>query len=231
MTTQEQYIERLKELVVSTFGRPIQTHDDCIALSNAVLETVGISVDIDSLEQLFITCDSHVAPRPLMLSSLARYVGFTGWSDFCTARDIMPADDSDRLPIARRWGVIALTAAAVAIVIISIIVMISSGNDHTSDERMVDSRFRNIEQEWLSRTMERCNTLRGYYNNNETERYNSNVDTFIERYEVVLQKRVKNDIEEYAIKNKITVDNDTIDQTAEIIIDKCLNMCESIKIE
>ena len=79
--------------------------------------------------------------------------------------------------------------------------------------------------------MERCNTLRGYYNNNETDRYNSNVDKFIERYEVVLQKRVKNDIEEYAIKNKITVDNDTIDQTAEIIIDKCLNMCESIKIE
>ena len=229
MTTQEQYIERLKELVIAEFGRPILTTDDCIALSNAVLESVGISIEHESLEQLFIA-EGYAAPRPLMLSSLARFVGYTGWSDFCTAGDITPSEDKDALPIVRRWGVIGLTAIAVIIVVISIVALVSSGNSGGDDES-VDSRFRNVEQLWLSRTEERCNTLRTYYNEREAHRYNQRVDKFIDRYEIVLEKHVKNDLKDYAIQNKITVDNDTIDQTAEIIIENCLNMCENIKID
>ena len=230
MTTQEQYIERLKELVIAEFGRAILTTDDCIALSNAVLESVGISIEIDALEQLFIA-EGYNAPRPLMLSSLARYVGYTGWSDFCTAGDITPSEDKDALPIVRRWGVIGLTAIAVIIVIISIVALVSSGNSNDGNGKTVDSRFRNVEQVWLSRTSERCNTLRAYYNEREASRYNQRVDKFIDRYEIVLEKHVKNDLKDYAIQNKITVDNDTIDQTAEIIIENCLNMCENIKID
>ena len=230
MTTQEQYIERLKELVIAEFGRAILTTDDCIALSNAVLESVGISIEIDALEQLFIA-EGYNAPRPLMLSSLARYVGYTGWSDFCTAGDITPSEDKDALPIVRRWGVIGLTAIAVIIVIISIVALVSSGNSNDGNGKMVDSRFRNVEQVWLSRTSERCNTLRAYYNEREASRYNQRVEKFIDRYEIVLEKHVKNDLKDYAIQNKITVDNDTIDQTAEIIIENCLNMCENIKID
>jgi hypothetical protein len=67
MTTQEQYIQRLKELVIATFGRNITTSEDCIALSNAIVENVGISVDVESLEQLFLGDNSHLAPRPVML--------------------------------------------------------------------------------------------------------------------------------------------------------------------
>ena len=230
MTTQEQYIERLKELVIAEFGRAILTTDDCIALSNAVLESVGISIEIDALEQLFIA-EGYNAPRPLMLSSLARYVGYTGWSDFCTAGDITPSEDKDALPIVRRWGVIGLTAIAVIIVIISIVALVSSGNSNDGNGKTVDSRFRNVEQVWLSRTSERCNTLRAYYNEREASRYNQRVEKFIDRYEIVLEKHVKNDLKDYAIQNKITVDNDTIDQTAEIIIENCLNMCENIKID
>ena len=229
MTTQEQYIERLKELVIAEFGRPILTTDDCIALSNAVLESVGISIEHESLEQLFIA-EGYAAPRPLMLSSLARFVGYTGWSDFCTAGDITPSEDKDALPIVRRWGVIGLTAIAVIIVVISIVALVNSGNSGGDDES-VDSRFRNVEQLWLSRTEERCNTLRTYYNEREAHRYNQRVDKFIDRYEILLEKKVKNDIKDYAIQNKITVDNDTIDKTAEIIIESCLEMCENIKID
>lgn len=231
MTTQEQYIERLKELVTAEFGRKIQTKEDCIALSNAVLESVGIGADIDSLEQLFLAESSHIAPRPLILSSLARYAGFTGWSDFCTARDVTPTENRDAIPAIRRWGVIGLAAVAVLIVIISIIAMVRGGKGNDDNYVAVDSRFRNIEQEWLARTSERCNTLRSYYNDNDAERYNERVETFIDRYESLLNKRVRSEIEEYAIINKITVDNDTLDQTAEIIIDKCIKMCENIKID
>lgn len=231
MTTQEQYIERLKELVVAEFGRNITTTEDCIALSNAVNDNVGIVIEIESLEQLFIVENSHSAPRPVMLSSLARYVGFTGWSDFCTARDITPADDTERLPIVRRWGVIILTAVAVLTVIISAIVLISRGSGDDGEALQVDSRFRSVENVWMSRTSERCNSLRAYYNENEAEHYNRRVDKFIAKYQSALERHVKADVEKYALQNKITVDNATIDETAEIIIEKCITMCESIKIE
>lgn len=231
MTTQEQYIERLKELVKAEFGRPILTHDDCIALSNAVMESVGIDIDIESLEHLFLSDCSNIAPRPLVLSSLARYVGFTGWSDFCTARDVTPTEERKTIPVTRRWGVIGLTAVAILIVIISIIAMVRSSKGDEGDYKSVDSRFRSVEQEWLARTTEHCNTLREYYDLNDAERYNERVDLFISRYESLLKKRVKSNIEEHALVNKITIDNDTIDETADIIIDKCLKMCECVKIE
>ena len=231
MTTQEQYIQRLKEMVVVTFGRNITTSEDCIALSNAVQEKVGIGVDVESLEQLFLGDNAHLTPRPVMLSSLARFVGFTGWSDFCTARDVTPAEERIKLPVVRRWGVIALTAAAVLVLIISIVAMMGGSDDAEGDILVVDSRFRNLETVWVSRTIERCNTLRSYYNENEPERYNNRVDSFISKYRASLEKNVKSDVENYALRHKITVDNATIDETAEIIITKCLSLCEDIKIE
>lgn len=231
MTTQEQYTQRLKELVANEFGRSIATTEDCIALSNAVQECVGIIVDVESLEQLFLDTNSHVAPRPVILSSLARYVGFTGWSDFCTARDITPAEDHDRLPIVRRWGAVILTAVAVIVVLISAIALISRSGESEGEILSVDSRFRTVENEWMAKTMERCNSLRAYYNEHDADRYNRRVDRFIDKYRTALEKRVKSDVENFALRNKITVDNATIDETAEIIIEKCMSLCEEIKIE
>lgn len=229
MTTQEQYVERLKEMVVVEFGRPITTTEDCVALSDAVLECVGVGVDIESLEQLFIL--NTITPRPLILSSLARYVGFTGWSDFCTARDVIPADDRDKLPVVRRWGIIILTALAVVVVLVSAIMLISRGGGDADDALAVDSRFRNIEAKWLASTSERCNTLRTFYNEDQPQRFNDGVDRYIVKYSEFLTKSVKSDVESYVVQYKITVDNDTIDQTTEIIIEKCLKMVEDIKID
>lgn len=232
MTTQEQYVERLKEMVTAEYGRSIATPEDCIALSNAIAESVGVSIEAEALELLFINAGGHTAaPRPVVLSSLARYVGFTGWSDFCTARDITPADDQDALPVVRRWGVIILTAIAVIAVVIGAIALIRSGNSDDADSTTVDSRFRNIEAEWIARTSEHCNDKLQYYNSNEPEKYNRRIDKFIRNYSKHLHQNVRSSIERYAINNKITVDNETIDQTADIIITKCLDMCENIKIE
>ncbi|MBR5132874.1 MAG: hypothetical protein IKV29_02070 [Alistipes sp.] len=231
MTTQEQYIRRLKQVVTTKFGRTISTSDDCIALANAVAESVGVVVDNESLEQLFLDEQSHVAPRPVVLTTLSRYVGFTGWGEFCTARDITPAEERYKLPIVRRWGAIALSALALIAVIVTIFSLVGSGDDVEGEVLIVDNRFRNLESQWVARTLERCNTLRAYYNENEPERYNRRVDSFISKYRDQLEKSVKSDIENYALHNKITVDNATIDQTAEIIIEKCLALCEDIKIE
>ena len=42
---------------------------------------------------------------------------------------------------------------------------------------------------------------------------------------------MKPDVENFVLKYKITVDNDTIDQTTEIIIERCLKMVDDIKID
>ena len=55
MTTQEQYIERLRELVEAKFGRTITTMEDCEELSVAVGETTNIRLDSRAFIPLF--CD------------------------------------------------------------------------------------------------------------------------------------------------------------------------------
>ena len=49
MTTQEQYIERLKEMTATKFGRSVVTTEDYGALSDAIFEEVGIRLDIPSI--------------------------------------------------------------------------------------------------------------------------------------------------------------------------------------
>lgn len=230
MTTQEQYIERLKEMVIAQFGREITTTEDCISLSNALSESVGAGVDVESLEQFFLA-ETYLAPRPVTLSLLARYVGFTGWSDFCTAGAVAYSADSDRLSKMRRWLIIALAAIAVLAIVITAVVIISRNTDEVDTSLMVDSRFRNLESKWISSTSERCNTLREYYDEANAEQYNERVDRFIERYRDYLHRTVKPDVENFVLKYKITVDNNTIDQTTEIIIERCLKMVDDIKID
>ena len=71
MTTQQQYIERLKGMVVLKFGRGIATAEDCVALSEAVAEVTDMQLDANDYAKLFIP-QSNIAPRPVTLSALTR---------------------------------------------------------------------------------------------------------------------------------------------------------------
>ena len=74
MTTQEQYIARLKEFVEAKFGQRITTIEDCDALSEAVGEATNIKLDSRAFMPIFVHDSRAIAPRPVTLSTLARYL-------------------------------------------------------------------------------------------------------------------------------------------------------------
>ena len=124
MTTQEQYVARLKEFVEAKFGRSITSLEDCDALSEAVGEATNIKLDSRAFLPIFVHNSRAVAPRPVTLSTLARYLGYNSWSEFCTSSNVLPAEDTDVIPVVRRWGVIILTALAIVVVAGAIIFLI-----------------------------------------------------------------------------------------------------------
>lgn len=230
MTTQEQYIERLKELVAIKFGREILSGEDCSALIEDIRQMVGIIVSEEQIATLFINKSRNATtPRPVTLSALARYIGYNSWSDFCSANDILPAKDTDIIPTTRRWGVIILTSIAIIVVITTIITLLtmeSKSATPSQSESVIIEEFSDIEAEWLATTTEHCLTLREFYDDSN---YESRVTKFIEEYTSTLKQEIAIDLTRYALEQNIDIDNNSIDEAAAVISDKCKKMCEGLR--
>lgn len=226
MTTQEQYIERLKQLVIEKFGQQISSADDCNALSEIIEESVGVRIDMPSLQMLFSRNRMLITPRPLVLSTLARYVGYGGWSDFCTSSDVIPVEDRDRQPITRRWGVIILTIIAVGIVVMGVVFM-SSGEDNDNattptTEEVATTNLEDVYSRWCAITSEHIIALR-----TEAQGIYSNIDVFLaEYYGDTLIDNIESDIRLWLANNDTTLDAQTIRTEAEHIAEQCLKMLE-----
>ncbi len=234
MTTQEQYIERLKELVIVKYGRQIASAEECEALVEAVAEKTRVSLSANTLEQIFVVSDSKFMPRPHVLSTLARYAGYAGWSDFCTSSDVLPTNDRDNLATPRHWGVIILTVAALAIVIITAIVLLRGSNDNkTSSNRAtthvesIDSRFTQVKSEWIASTTEHCLAVREY-EGMDIEAYRAHVEKVNSEYVSLMEEGIRRDLVLYAAAHNITVDDATIERTARAIAEICSTMCECL---
>lgn len=228
MTTQEQYIELLKQLVIEKFGQQISSADDCNALSEIIEESVGVRIDMPSLQMLFSRNRMLITPRPLVLSALARYVGYSSWSDFCTSADITPVKDKDRQPITRRWGVIILTAIAVGIVVMGVVFM-SGGEDSNTTatvapatEEVATTNLEEVYSRWCAATSEHIIALR-----TEAQGIYSNIDKFLaEYYGDTLIESIESDIHLWLANNGTTLDAQTIRTEAEHIAEQCLKMLE-----
>lgn len=238
MTTQEQYIERLKELVSAKYGRRPSTEEEFTELAQIVAEKTAINLEIASLKHLFapVTRNS-VAPRPITLSTLARYVGYAGWADFCTARDVLPANDTELIPVTHRWGVMLLTISAVVVVIITAIVLLRGNKEEvTVSESMeaveaVYDRFAPVKEEWTAATTEYCNALREYYDESNIDGYITHVEGVNKEYISQLRANIERDIARYAVTNNITIDDATIARTADAIALICERMCDNLLVE
>lgn len=77
------HIERLKDAVVAAFGQTLDSPTDYERLSADIQCKTGELISVSTLKRLFGYLKPGTAPRPSTLSVLARYVGSTGWSDFC----------------------------------------------------------------------------------------------------------------------------------------------------
>lgn len=222
MTTQEQYVARLKEFVEAKFGRSITSLEDCDALSEAVGEATNIKLDSRAFMPIFVHDSRAVAPRPVTLSTLARYLGYNSWSEFCTSSNVLPAEDTDVIPVVRRWGVIILTALAIVVVAGAIIFLIRAVD---SDRSKVDNRHlevvERVEQRWVSRTMEECNAMRAYKSDST---YVDMLDAFALEYNELLDAEVLRDIRDAVEGEGISISDENIAAHADTIANRCRAM-------
>ena len=222
MTTQEQYVARLKEFVEAKFGRSITSLEDCDALSEAVGEATNIKLDSRAFMPIFVHDSRAVAPRPVTLSTLARYLGYNSWSEFCTSSNVLPAEDTDVIPVVRRWGVIILTALAIVVVAGAIIFLIRAVD---SDKSKVDNRHlevvERVEQRWVARTVEECNAMRAYKSDST---YVDMLDAFALEYNELLDVEVLRDIRDAVDGEGISISDENIAAYADTIANRCRAM-------
>ena len=79
-----EHIERLKKAVVAAFGQTLDAPIDYERLSADIQKRTGELISVSTLKRLFGYIKPGTVPRSSTLSVLARYVGSTGWSDFCS---------------------------------------------------------------------------------------------------------------------------------------------------
>ena len=225
MTLQEQYIERLRSMVEAKFGRSITTDEDCRDLVDAVAQATNMRLDERNYASLFMPKEG-VAPRPVTLSALTRYVGYDCWSEFCTSADVMPAEDIDKIPAPRYWGVTLLTIVAIVVVAISAIIML---RDNRESKDMEVSRVAQLVEEhsdmWLARTQEECNAVRVHADSKE---YSKRVEEFIEEYCTTLYDEVSSELILRADEENIEISVEDIALYAERITASCCRMCEAL---
>ena len=227
MTTQQQYIERLKDMVTQKFGRGITTIEDCTMLCEAVREATDMQLDANDYARLFIP-RSNIAPRPVTLSALTRYVGYDSWSSFCSSSDVLPAEDRDIIPTPRRWGVFVLTLIAIIVVIVTAVVLLDDGSNEVvavEDSAVLVER---VEKRWLARTLEECNALRAY---SEEEGYVERIDAFMAEYCTTLYDDISSELILLFDKYNIALPAEEVTSYAEAIMAQCYTMCETLYVE
>lgn len=221
MTTQQQYIEQLKSLVAKKFGRDIISTEDCVALAEAIGETPDNELIIKALGIIFSDGENRgYAPRPALLSALARYIGYSGWSDFCTSPEVIPAIETNVIPVTRRWGVIIVTILAILIVV-STVVYLLCASSHTTDATprpTLEQATRDIAEQWHARTLEECNTVRYYAGRRN---YEEQVESFVEEYETNLTELIQSDIENLITERGLHFTEAEIEAEAEAIAEEC----------
>lgn len=221
MTTQEQYIERLKEIVQAKHGREIRSAEDCALLAEALREATAHGVDPRALELMFLAKRRSFTPRPSVLTTLAMYAGYGSWSDFCSSREVLPAEDTDIIPVKRRWGVIILTIAAIAIVLSAILLLllgdntIKGNNENVALQRL----YTDVDERWRAIATEECNDLRSAGDMSASE-----VNGIITERIITLSDNITTDIEVTATMRGMAIDEATLSEYA----DKIAERCESI---
>lgn len=79
----KRHIENLKREIGLKFGRTIESAADFDMLSIAIQQATSETISPSTLKRIFGYVKSDAAPSATTLSILSRYVGYTGWSDFC----------------------------------------------------------------------------------------------------------------------------------------------------
>lgn len=86
----KRHIENLKREIGLKFGRTIESAADFDALSISIRDITSETISPSTLKRIFGYVKYDAEPSATTLSILSRYVGYTGWSDFC--RNYIPSE-------------------------------------------------------------------------------------------------------------------------------------------
>jgi hypothetical protein len=78
-------LEKLKNAVLITLGRQIETHSDCEILSEKILQKTDRSIGITTLRRFFGLDPAKNLPSPYTLDTLAIFSGYSSWQDIAEA--------------------------------------------------------------------------------------------------------------------------------------------------
>lgn len=218
-------------MVAAKFGRAILSTEDYTALTEAVREATDGTIDEHSVEVIFGSKTRGVAPRPVTLSTLARYVGFSGWSDFCTSREVMPAADADVIPVTRRWGVIILTIAAIVVVVsttLYLLLFTPSAEHNTASPEVEQRIYATIDEKWRAIATEECNDIRTY---STEEDYDERIEELITKSSATLERELGAEITSCATAEGITIEPTTVEEYKSQIMERCLSIYNCLRQE
>lgn len=228
-TTQEQYIIKLKQMVVKQFGRNISSADDCVALSDAVEKAVGIRIDMPTLQMLFSRNSRTMTPRHAVLSALSKYVGYAdGWSEFCFACN-PEFEGEHRIPTKRRWSLIIGILCLVVAVVIGVMLLLSSGEKQSETTPTGPSAFElmveDIKVGWNDILDEQFMEVRIYEGNDIV--FADKVASLKEEYSSeAMHERIAHDIEECAKQRGVIYTSDQLKSSIEDISQHCVSIIE-----
>lgn len=227
-TTQEQYINKLKQLVAKRFGRSISSADDCAALAEAVEEAVGVRIDMPTLQMLFSRNSRTVTTRHAVLSALSKYVGYAeGWSEFCFACN--PENDGEhKHGVKFRWSIIVGVACLVVAVVVGVMLLVDSGDKQSETITIkgptpFDLMVEDIKVDWNDIIDEHFMEARIYQGNDIA--YADKVASLKEEYgsETMLE-RIRKDIEDNAKERGIIYTSNQMEASIEAISDHCISI-------
>jgi hypothetical protein len=186
--SERNHIERLKEAVVATFARTLDSPTDFDALSADVAKRTGENVSTSTLRRLYGYTKPAVVPRPSTLSVLARYVGYAGWSEFCQASEGQPTVASTPR---RLWPWIALAGVvAVAAVIVALLISGRDGAQQPGRATVEPSSVvapttpphRAMLEKYRRESLQFCNDVRAQRSSLDILAYKSLVDSLYIKY-------------------------------------------------
>lgn len=204
-----QYIELLKGEVLRRFGRTLDAPTDYDLLSLDVSEVTGDSLSVSTLKRLYGYDKRSTMPRPSTLSTLSRYVGYAGWSDFCAQQvDVQPPiTPADAYNSRKRivWVAVVLVVMVGAVVAYTLRPTsekplsqkaVPSVEQTLSAEEIIERDIEQIRQAWLDDAARKCDSIRRYRAEMDVEAYSKVVDNFYFPYIFTTVKQgVEHDIE------------------------------------
>ena len=106
------HLENLKQQVARTFGKPIITKPDCVALSEQVQQRTGVYLSESTLRRFFGLIASPSQPSLQTLDTLAQFVGCDNWYAFINQQ--FPSGASPLAPDLLQWEVIRSKARRIS---------------------------------------------------------------------------------------------------------------------